>query len=116
MYDLNLKKFKDAPEVLKNTVGLLSLIAIIIFTFFILNIYFGPGEKSIVINPVSEAETITEADQKIISGTLSNIRAKVRSSKITRTSLIMVGKVFSNNDFIDSRLYSKDHKHVLRPK
>jgi hypothetical protein len=67
MYDLNLKKFKDAPEVLKNTVGLLSLIAIIIFTFFILNIYFGPGEKSIVINPVSEAETITEADQKIIS-------------------------------------------------
>jgi precorrin-4/cobalt-precorrin-4 C11-methyltransferase len=66
--------------------------------------------------PVYVIYRVTWPDQKIISGTLSNIRTKVRSSKITRTALIMVGKVFSNNDFIDSRLYSKDHKHVLRPK
>jgi precorrin-4/cobalt-precorrin-4 C11-methyltransferase len=66
--------------------------------------------------PVYVVYRVTWPDQEIISGTLSNIRAKVRSAKITRTALIMVGKVFSNNNFIDSRLYSKDHKHVLRPR
>ena len=66
--------------------------------------------------PVYVVYRVTWPDQEIIPGTLSNIRAKVRSAKITRTALIMVGKVFSNDNFIDSRLYSKDHKHVLRPK
>ncbi len=66
--------------------------------------------------PVYIVYRVTWPDQKIISGTLSDIRAKVRAAKITRTALIMVGRVFSTTDFIDSRLYSKDHKHVLRPR
>ena len=66
--------------------------------------------------PVYVVYRATWPDQEIISGTLTDIRAKVRLAKITRTALIMVGTVFRNEDFIDSRLYSKDHKHVLRPK
>ena len=40
----------------------------------------------------------------------------MKASKITRTALIFVGRVFGEQDFIDSRLYHADHRHILRPK
>ncbi len=55
-------------------------------------------------------------DQQIIRGTLGDIKAKVKASKITRTALIFVGRVFAKQDFSDSRLYHEDHRHILRPK
>jgi len=35
----NLKKYKEAPEAIKQMVGLVSLTTLIIFTFIFLNIY-----------------------------------------------------------------------------
>jgi precorrin-4/cobalt-precorrin-4 C11-methyltransferase len=55
-------------------------------------------------------------DQQVIRGTLGDIKAKVKASKITRTALIFVGRVFGNREFRDSRLYHEDHRHVLRPR
>jgi precorrin-4/cobalt-precorrin-4 C11-methyltransferase len=55
-------------------------------------------------------------DQQVIRGTLSTIAAAVRNSKITRTALIFVGRVFEEREFSDSRLYHADHRHILRPK
>ncbi len=55
-------------------------------------------------------------DQRVIRGTLGDIKAKVKAAKITRTALIFVGRVFDNRDFADSRLYHEDHRHILRPK
>jgi precorrin-4/cobalt-precorrin-4 C11-methyltransferase len=55
-------------------------------------------------------------DQQVIRGTLADIKSKVKASKITRTALIFVGRVFDNRDFVDSRLYHEDHRHILRPK
>jgi precorrin-4/cobalt-precorrin-4 C11-methyltransferase len=66
--------------------------------------------------PVYIVYRVTWPDQTILSGTLFDIREKVRQEKITRTALILVGKVFGDISFIDSRLYAKDHKHVLRPR
>ena len=37
-------------------------------------------------------------------------------AKITRTALILVGRVLADADFTDSKLYAPDHVHVLRPK
>jgi precorrin-4/cobalt-precorrin-4 C11-methyltransferase len=54
--------------------------------------------------------------QQVIRGTLADIKAKVKASKITRTALIFVGRVFGEKDFVDSRLYHADHRHILRPK
>jgi precorrin-4/cobalt-precorrin-4 C11-methyltransferase len=54
-------------------------------------------------------------DQEAIFGTLGDIKAKVKETKITRTALIMVGRVFGARDFEDSRLYHADHRHILRP-
>lgn len=55
-------------------------------------------------------------DEQIIRGTLSDIRAKVKAAGITRTALILVGRVLDPEAFEDSRLYAADHHHVLRPK
>jgi len=55
-------------------------------------------------------------DQKIVRGTLADIRDKVRAAKITRTALILVGRVLEETDFSDSKLYDPAHVHLLRPK
>ena len=66
--------------------------------------------------PVIVAYRVGWPDQKFIHGTLSDIRAKVKASGITRTALILVGHVLNPDSFDDSHLYAADHHHVLRPK
>jgi precorrin-4 C11-methyltransferase len=66
--------------------------------------------------PVIVAYRVTWPDQKFIQGTLADIRQKVRDAKISRTALILVGRVFDNCHFRDSSLYDPEHFHVLRPK
>jgi precorrin-4/cobalt-precorrin-4 C11-methyltransferase len=66
--------------------------------------------------PVVVVYRATWPDEVVIVGTLEDIRGKVRAKKITRTALILVGRVFAKTDFNDSRLYSADHRHILRPR
>ena len=66
--------------------------------------------------PVAIAYRIGWPDEMIIEGRLSNIREQVKAAGITRTALILVGRVLSPDDFEDSRLYATDHHHILRPK
>jgi precorrin-4/cobalt-precorrin-4 C11-methyltransferase len=66
--------------------------------------------------PVVVIYRATWPDQQIIRGTLADIGAKVRAAKITRTALILVGRVLGDTDFTDSALYDPAHVHVLRPK
>jgi precorrin-4/cobalt-precorrin-4 C11-methyltransferase len=54
-------------------------------------------------------------DAAVIRGRLDTIRDLVKASKITRTALIFVGRVFENDSFSESRLYHPDHRHILRP-
>ena len=65
--------------------------------------------------PVRVVYRATWPDQQVIAGTLRDIRAKVRAAKITRTALILVGRVLDPGDFRDSALYDPGHAHVLRP-
>ena len=55
-------------------------------------------------------------DQAIFRGTLATIRDQVKAAQITRTALIIVGRVLAADDFAESRLYAPDHHHVLRPR
>lgn len=66
--------------------------------------------------PVVVAYRVTWPDELFIEGTLGDIRAKVKAAGITRTALILVGRVLAKDDFTDSRLYAADHHHVLRPR
>jgi precorrin-4/cobalt-precorrin-4 C11-methyltransferase len=66
--------------------------------------------------PAVLAYRISWPDERILRGTLSSIRDIVKASGITRTALILVGRVLAEADFTDSRLYAADHHHVLRPR
>lgn len=55
-------------------------------------------------------------DEQVLRGTLADIREQVKAAGITRTALILVGRVLADEGFADSRLYAADHHHVLRPK
>jgi precorrin-4/cobalt-precorrin-4 C11-methyltransferase len=64
--------------------------------------------------PVIVVYRVTWPDQQILHGTLSTIAARVRAAKLTRTALILVGRVFAEQDFRNSALYDPAHEHVLR--
>lgn len=67
--------------------------------------------------PVAVVYRVGWPDQAIIRGTLSDIHAKVREAKITRTALVLVGPALSDNHgFPDSALYDAAKPHFLRPR
>jgi precorrin-4/cobalt-precorrin-4 C11-methyltransferase len=66
--------------------------------------------------PVAVVYRASWPDEQVIRGSLADIRDKLRAAKITRTALVLVGRVLDESGFGDSRLYAADHVHVLRPK
>lgn len=56
----------------------------------------------------------TWPDELFIRTTLKDMAEEVRKAKITRTALILVGKVFGDVTFRDSDLYNAQFSHVLR--
>jgi precorrin-4/cobalt-precorrin-4 C11-methyltransferase len=67
--------------------------------------------------PVVIAYRVTWPDELFIRTTLAEMKEKVREAKITRTALVLVGKVFAEEKaFRDSALYDAGFAHVLRNK
>ena len=66
--------------------------------------------------PVAFIYRASWPDQEIIRGSLADIREKVRAAKLTRTALVLVGRVLDTDAATDSRLYAADHRHILRPR
>jgi precorrin-4/cobalt-precorrin-4 C11-methyltransferase len=64
--------------------------------------------------PVIIAYRATWPDEQIIVTTLAEMRARVREAKITRTALVLVGRVFGETRFRDSSLYAPGYAHILR--
>ena len=58
----------------------------------------------------------TWPDEKYIRTTLAGMKEAARAEKITRTALVLVGKVFGQAKFRDSDLYDPAFNHVLRNK
>jgi precorrin-4/cobalt-precorrin-4 C11-methyltransferase len=65
--------------------------------------------------PVVVAYRVSWPDERLIHGTLGDIRDKVKGAHITRTALVLVGSVFGDNPGSESRLYAADHHHLMRP-
>jgi precorrin-4/cobalt-precorrin-4 C11-methyltransferase len=64
--------------------------------------------------PVVIAYRATWPDEAFLVTTLADMRARVREAKFTRTALVLVGRVFGETRFRDSRLYDENFAHVLR--
>lgn len=65
--------------------------------------------------PAVVAYRVGWPDQMILYTDLDKLHQTVREAKLTRTALILVGKVLSVQEFPDSALYDASHPHVLRP-
>jgi precorrin-4/cobalt-precorrin-4 C11-methyltransferase len=65
--------------------------------------------------PATVAYRISWPDERLICGTLGDIRDQVKRARITRTALILIGPALAGGGS-DSRLYAADHHHVLRPR
>lgn len=66
--------------------------------------------------PVVVAYRVSWPDERLIRGTLGDIRERVKAAGITRTALILVGRALVGELVSESRLYAADHHHVLRPR
>jgi precorrin-4/cobalt-precorrin-4 C11-methyltransferase len=66
--------------------------------------------------PAAIVQRASWPEQRILRGTLGTIRAQAKAAGMTRTALILVGRVLEPAGFADSRLYAADHHHVLRPR
>ena len=65
--------------------------------------------------PVAVVYRASWPDERVIRGTLGDIAGKVRAAKLTRTALVLVGRVLAPKAFRDSALYDPGHVHLLRP-
>lgn len=66
--------------------------------------------------PAAVAYRVTWPDERLIRGTLADIRAKVKAARLTRTALILVGRALAGELSAESRLYAADHHHLMRPR
>jgi len=64
--------------------------------------------------PAVVAYRVSWPEERILRGTLADIRDKAKAAGFTRTALILVGWALSGEG-ADSRLYAADHHHLLRP-
>jgi hypothetical protein len=66
LLEINSKKYKETPEGFKKIVGLVGLTAVIIITFFILDIFFGGSDKTVVSDKTVESDKTAESDKTLI--------------------------------------------------
>jgi len=64
--------------------------------------------------PVAVVHKATCPDQKILLGTLADIRDKVRAAGVRSQSIVIVGRVLTSDDFANSRLYDPEFSHRFR--
>lgn len=66
--------------------------------------------------PVAVVYRASWPDEKVITGTLETIREQVKAEGgVTRTALILVGKVLEGRSGRTSALYGRSHSHLFRP-
>jgi precorrin-4/cobalt-precorrin-4 C11-methyltransferase len=64
--------------------------------------------------PIAVVHRASWPDQKIVTGTLADIRDRVREAKIRSQSMVLVGRVLTATEFADSKLYDPSFSHGYR--
>jgi precorrin-4/cobalt-precorrin-4 C11-methyltransferase len=64
--------------------------------------------------PVAVVHKASCPDQVIVTGTLADIKAKVKAAKVRSQSMILVGRILTSTDFANSRLYDPSFSHRYR--
>ena len=64
--------------------------------------------------PIVVVQKASWPDQQIVRGTLADISEKVKRAGIKSTSMVLVGRVLTAENFAESRLYAADFSHGYR--
>lgn len=64
--------------------------------------------------PAAVVAEVSSAAQRVLSGTLADIAARVTAARIERTALIFVGRALGARDFRDSALYDAGYRRRFR--
>jgi len=64
--------------------------------------------------PVAVLYKVTWPEETIISGTIDNITSKVKRSKISKTAIVIVGRILSESGYSRSKLYDPLFTHAHR--
>jgi precorrin-4/cobalt-precorrin-4 C11-methyltransferase len=64
--------------------------------------------------PVAVVARATWPDQRIVRGTLADIRAKLADEKIERTAIVLVGRALAAENFRESALYDPSYRRRFR--
>jgi precorrin-4/cobalt-precorrin-4 C11-methyltransferase len=64
--------------------------------------------------PVAVVHKASWPDEKIVWATLGDVAERVRAEGLKATSMVLVGRVLTAEDFADSRLYAADFSHGYR--
>jgi precorrin-4/cobalt-precorrin-4 C11-methyltransferase len=65
--------------------------------------------------PVALVMRASWPDERVLRGTLADIRTSLAAEPMERTALILVGKALAAADFIESSLYSTEYRRRFRP-
>jgi len=96
-----LNKIKQLPENLRNSIGLVSLIMIIFFTFFILNIIFGPDKDAQL--RIAENKNVEEKKNELIDTLPRGVLTFYESKKDIKLSPEEYKVVCKNTKIITQR-------------
>jgi precorrin-4/cobalt-precorrin-4 C11-methyltransferase len=64
--------------------------------------------------PIAVVHRATWPDERVVTGTLADIRMRVRAAGIRAHAMVLVGRVLTSSDFADSRLYDPTFTHGFR--
>ena len=64
--------------------------------------------------PVALVMRASWPDERVLRGTLADIRTQLAAEPMERTALILVGKALAAEDFIESSLYSTEYRRRFR--
>jgi precorrin-4/cobalt-precorrin-4 C11-methyltransferase len=64
--------------------------------------------------PVAVLYKVTWPEETIISGTIDTIASKVKRSKISKTAIVIVGRILSEREYSRSKLYDPLFTHAHR--
>jgi len=64
--------------------------------------------------PIAIVARASWPDERIITGTLADIVAKLAAAPIERTALVFVGRALRAEDFRESALYDPDYRRRFR--
>ena len=99
--EIMLNKFNQFPESFKSSIGLISLTIIIFFTFFVLNIFYGP-DKNIDLK-ISEKKEIQKKANELIETLPRGVLTIYESAKGQMLSLEEYKIVCNNTKIITQR-------------